>query len=222
MSFLRRRRRTLLLLAAIAVAALLVVSAPWAWTVIAAHGHVHDEADAPSADVAIVLGTEVTIDGTPSPRLAGRLETAAELVKSGRTQVLLVSGDSHGGSGDEPQAMAAYLTKLGVDPQRIVTDPYGLDTYDSCIRARDVYGVTSALVVTQSYHVDRAVTLCRHVGIKTEGVVARCHCPTRLLIEKSVRDYFASGKAVRDAVRNRPPAVSSPKDPAVQQALERA
>ena len=221
MRLVRRRRRTLLVIAAAAIAALLVVSAPWAWTLLAAHGHVHAETDAPTADVAIVLGTEVTVDGQPSPRLAGRLETAAALVKAGKARVILVSGDSNGGSGDEPAAMAAYLTTLGVDARRIVTDPYGLDTYDTCIRARDVYGVARALVVTQSFHVHRAVTLCRHVGIDAEGVVARCHCPATLLVEKSVRDYFASGKAVWDAIRNRPPAIPSPQDPAVQQALQR-
>ncbi|MFF5292994.1 SanA/YdcF family protein [Paractinoplanes globisporus] len=222
MRLVRRRRRVLLIAAAAMLVALLVISAPWGWTEISAHGHVHAEADAPSADVAIVLGTEVTVDGTPSPRLAGRLETAAALVKAGKARVVLVSGDSNGGSGDEPTAMAAYLTRLGVDARRIVTDPYGLDTYDTCIRARDVYGVTRALVVTQSYHVSRAVTLCRHVGIDAEGVVSRCHCPTTLLVEKSVRDYFAGGKAAWDAIRNRPPAVLSPPDPAVQQALQNA
>ena len=218
MKVVRRRRRALLVVAALVVA-LLAVSAPWAWTVLAARGHVYAQTDAPTADVAIVLGTEVTLDGQPSPRLAGRLETAAELVKTGHARVLLVSGDSHGGSGDEPAAMAAYLAKLGVDPSRIVTDSYGLDTYDTCIRARDVYGVDRALVVTQSFHVSRAVTLCRHVGIDAAGVVARCHCPTRLLVEKSIRDYLASGKAAWDTLRNRPPAVTSPKDPAVHDAL---
>ena len=215
-----RRRRRVLLVTAVVVAALLVVSGPWAWTVLAARGHVHAEADAPTADVAIVLGTEVTVGGRPSPRLAGRLETAAALIKAGKARVILVSGDSNGGSGDEPVAMAAYLTTLGVDARRIVTDPYGLNTYNTCIRARDVYGVTRALVVTQSYHVNRAVTLCRHLGIDAEGVVSRCHCPATLLVEKSVRDYFASGKAVWDAIRNRPPAIPSPRDQAVQQALQ--
>ncbi|MCU7725963.1 YdcF family protein [Actinoplanes sp. KI2] len=215
-----RRRRRLLLVAAVAIAALVLVSAPWAWTVLAARGHLHSEADAPTAEVAIVLGTEVTVDGRPSPRLAGRLETAAALVRAGKARVVLVSGDSNGGSGDEPAAMAAYLTALGVDTRRIVTDPHGLDTYDTCIRARDVYGVTRALVVTQSFHVDRAVTLCRHLGIDAEGVVARCHCPATLLVEKSVRDYFASGKAVWDTLRNRSPAISSPRNTAIQQALQ--
>src|SRR3954470_5145395 len=172
-----RRRRRVLLTVATAIAVLLVVSAPWAWTVLAARDHIRPEPDAPTADVAIVLGTEVTVDGQPSPRLAGRLETAAALVKAGKARVILVSGDSNGGSGDEPAAMAAYRTPLGVNARRIVTDPDGLDTYDTCIRARDVYGVTRALVVTQSFHVDRAVALCRHLGIDAEGVVARCHCP---------------------------------------------
>ena len=116
--------------------------------------------------------------------------------------------------------MARYLTGLGVDPRRIVADPHGLDTYDTCVRARDVYGVTRALVVTQSYHLSRAVALCRHVGVEAEGVAARCDgCATTLLLGKAVRDYFACVKAAWDAVRNRPPAVTSPPDPAVRDAL---
>ncbi|MFD0520781.1 SanA/YdcF family protein [Paractinoplanes durhamensis] len=176
------------------------------------------ESDAPTADVAIVLGTEV-IDGRPSPRLRGRLEAAAALIAGGRAKVLLVSGDGDGSSGDEPAAMAAYLVSLGVPAARIVRDPHGLDTYDSCTRARDVYGIKRALVVTQSYHVDRAVTLCRHLDVDADGVVAPCHCSWTLRTSKSIRDYLASGKAAWDAVRGRPPAVTSPADPAVTDAL---
>jgi vancomycin permeability regulator SanA len=188
-----------------AVAALLVVSSPWAWTSLSARGHVYAESDAPAADVAIVLGTEV-VDGEPSPRLAGRLETAALLASTGRVRTLLVSGDGNGASGNEPAAMTAYLVSLGVSPGKIIQDPYGLDTYDTCIRARDVYHVRRALVVTQSYHVDRAVTLCRHMDIDADGVVAPCHCGWMLATNKWIRDYFASGKAVLDVVRDRPPA----------------
>ncbi|WP_246273922.1 SanA/YdcF family protein [Phytohabitans houttuyneae] len=219
--WITRRRRLLRRLAVAAVIALLLVSGPWLWTTFAAHGHVYDEADAPAADVVIVLGTEVLPDGQPSARLAGRLETAAALVRSGRARVVLVSGDGNGVSGDEPAAMTAYLTgRLGVDPRRVVGDPAGLDTYDSCIRARDVYGVERALVVTQSYHVSRAVTLCRHLGLDVDGVTARCpSCSTWLIARKSARDYLASAKAAWDAVRRRPPAVSSPDSPAVEDAL---
>nr|WP_236647008.1 ElyC/SanA/YdcF family protein [Micromonospora acroterricola] len=215
-----RWRRRLIRVAVVAVAVLLVASLPWLWTTISARGHVYDEADAPAADVVIVLGTAVAADRRqPGDRLAGRLQTAAELVNSGRARVVLVSGDGAGTSGDEPAVMTSYLTDLGVDPRRVVADPYGLDTYDSCARAREVYGVERALVVTQSYHLSRAVTLCRHLGLDVDGVAARCAgCGRALLAEKSLRDYFASGKAAWDAVRDRPPAVRSPADPAVRNA----
>lgn len=215
------RRRLLMRSAVAALGALLLVSAPWMWTEAAARGHQHTEADAPSADVVIVLGTEVAADRrVPGDRLAGRLQSAAALVRSGRARVVLVSGDGGGASGDEPAVMTSYLISLGVDERHVVSDRYGLDTYDSCARARDVYGVTRALIVTQSYHLSRAVTLCRHLGLDAEGVAARCPgCSSRLLAEKAVRDYFASGKAAWDAVRDRPPAVRSAADPAVRDAL---
>jgi vancomycin permeability regulator SanA len=203
---------------AAALAALLVLSAPWLWTTLAALGHVHDEEGAPAVEVVIVLGTEVMADGEPSARLAGRLQTAAALVQSGRARVILVSGDGGGDSGDEPAAMAAYLTRLGIEPGRIVSDAYGLDTYDSCIRARDVYGVSRALVATQSYHLSRAVTLCRRLGVDADGVAARCE-GCGLLLVKAARDYLASIKAAWDAARNRPPAVVSPASPAIRDAL---
>ncbi|WP_438941286.1 SanA/YdcF family protein, partial [Micromonospora craterilacus] len=218
-----RWRRRLTWVAALGLAALLLASLPWLWTTVAARGHLYDEAEAPAADVVIVLGTAVTEDGRqPGVRLAGRLETAAELVHSGRARAVLVSGDGGGASGDEPAVMTSYLTeRLGVDARRVVADPYGLDTYDTCVRARDVYGVERALIVTQSYHLSRAVTLCRHLGLDVDGVTARCSgCGPTLLVQKAVRDYFASGKAAWDAVRNRPPAVHSPVDPAVENALK--
>lgn len=197
-------------------------SVPWSWTTIGARGHRYDAAEAPAADVVIVLGTAAAADGKqPSDRLVGRLDTAAELVRTGRARVVLVSGDGAGTSGDEPTVMTAYLTeRLGVDPRRVVADPFGLDTYDSCVRARDVYGVQRALIVTQSYHLSRAVTLCRHLGLDVDGVSARCDgCGSVMLAGKAVRDYLASGKAAWDAFRDRPPAVRSSVNPAVRDAL---
>lgn len=218
-----RWRRRLIRTAVVGLAAVLLTSLPWLWTTVSARGHVYDEADAPPADVVIVLGTEVAADRRqPGTRLAGRLDTAAELVRSGRAQVVLLSGDGGGTSGDEPAVMAAYLTeRLGVDPRRVVADPFGLDTYDSCARARDVYGVERALIVTQSWHVSRAVTLCRHLGLDADGVIARCPgCGPALFVEKAIRDYLASGKAAWDAIRRRPPAVRSPAEPGVRDALK--
>jgi vancomycin permeability regulator SanA len=214
-------RRRAARLAVAGLAGILVASGPWLWTEISAHGHEYAEADAPAADVAIVLGGEVAADRRqPAQRLAGRLQTAAALVRDGKARVILVSGDGGGASGDEPAVMTAYLTGLGVDARRIVADPHGLDTYDTCVRARAVYGVGRALVVTQSYHLSRAVALCRRVGLDADGVAARCEgCSFTVLAGKAVRDYFACGKAAWDAVRRRPPAVRSPASQAVQDAL---
>ena len=109
-----------------------------------------------------------------------------------------------------------------MDPTRVVEDPFGLDTYDSCVRARQVFGVTRALIVTQRYHLARAVTLCRQAGIETDGVGAPCDGCSVRLYTNSVREYFAGTKAAWDAYRDRPPAVSSPPSAAVADALARA
>ncbi len=190
------------------LAVVLLVSGPWLWTTGAALGHTHDEDSAPAADVVIVLGTEVGSD-----RLNGRLATAAALVAAGRARSVLVSGDGGGLSGDETAAMTTHLTSaLGVAPAAVAADPYGLDTYDSCLRAKETYGISRALIVTQGYHLSRAVTVCRSLGLDVEGVRARCDgCGTRLLVSKWVRDYFASGKAAWDVIRQRPPAVPAAK-----------
>jgi len=218
---MRRRwmRLGVRLAAAGLLAGLVAVGGSRAWIETAASGHEYDVAGAPAADVVLVLGTEV-VGGRPSDRLAGRLDTAADLVRQGRARAVLVSGDGHGDSGDEPAAMTGYLTGRGVDARRVVSDPYGLDTYDSCVRARDVYGVHRVLVVTQAYHLSRAVALCRHAGLLADGVRAGCPgCPASLLRNKAVRDVAASGKAAWDAVSGRQPAVESPADPAVRAAL---
>ncbi|MFV2104569.1 SanA/YdcF family protein [Micromonospora sp. LOL_024] len=220
-----RWRRRLTRAAALALATVLLASSlPWLWTSISARGHVYAPTEAPAVDVVIVLGTAVAEDGSqPGVRLAGRLETAAGLVHGGQARVVLVSGDGGGTSGDETATMTSHLTeRLGVDAQRVVADPHGLDTYDSCLRAREVYGVRRALIVTQSYHLSRAVTLCRHLGIEADGVPARCSgCGTGLLVWKAARDYLASGKAAWDAIRDRPPAVTSPANPGISHALNR-
>lgn len=216
------RRRGMLLLVAATAVCLLLTSAPWLWTKAAAHGHVYGEDSAPTAEVVIVFGTEVAADRSqPAQRLAGRLRTAAALIHSGRARAILVSGDANGASGDEPAVMASYLTRqLGIDPRRVVADPFGLDTYDTCARAQEVYGVTRALIVTQSYHLSRAVTLCRRLGLDADGVTASCAgCTTTLLAKKTAREYLACGKAAGDALRHRPPAVRSPKSPAIRDAL---
>lgn len=190
-----------------------------AWTRIASRGHLFPVAEAPAAPVVIVFGAQLS-GGRPKPFLAGRLTVAAELVRSGRAKVVLVSGDAVGSSGDETAAMTRYLTGRGVDARRIVADPYGRDTYDTCVRAARVYQVDRALLVSQSFHLPRAVALCRRAGIDADGVAGGCDgCRRITLFRNQVREAFACGKAAVDATRQRPPAVDSPVDEAVVEAL---
>jgi vancomycin permeability regulator SanA len=200
-------------------------AAPFVWTRVEAGGHLYSATDptGPSADVVIVLGAQVAPGRSrPYNFLQGRLDTAAALLAAGRARVILVSGDAYGGSGNETAVMSDYLTSIGVDPSRVVADPYGLDTYDSCVRAREVYGITRALIVTQDHHLARAVTLCRHAGIEADGVVASCpECRWVTRAQSWVRDYFAATKAAWDVWLGRPPEVSSPPNRQIADALDR-
>jgi len=159
-----------------------------------------------------VFGAQLDGGGTrPSPFLAYRLDTAAALLSAGKVRALLVSGDGNGGSGDEVTVMTRYLLAHGVPADRIVPDRYGLDTYDTCRRARDVYGVRRALLVSQALHLHRAITLCRSLGVRADGVDAGCPgCQPATLLYNNVRELPAAWKALYDTVSHRPPAVTSP------------
>lgn len=128
--------------------------------------------DAPQAKVAIVLGARVYSDGTPSPMLADRLATGVELYKLGKVQKLLLSGDHGTTTYDEVNAMLRYCLERGIPDADIFTDHAGFDTYDTMYRARDVFKVTDALVVTQRFHLPRAVYIARTLGLQATGVVA--------------------------------------------------
>ena len=128
--------------------------------------------DAPKAKVAIVLGALVYPDGTPSPMLADRLTTGVALYKAGKVQKLLLSGDHGQTTYDEVNAMRKFCLAQGVPDQDIFMDHAGFDTYETMYRARDVFKVTDCLVVTQGFHVPRAVYIARTLGLDATGVVA--------------------------------------------------
>ncbi len=211
------------MLVLVVVAALGTVAGPIGWIASTSAGHRHGVGEAPSAPVVIVFGAELAPGGQhPKSFLAGRLDIAAELVRTGKAKAVLVSGDAAGGSGNEVSVMTDYLVERGVPRDRIVTDPYGLDSYDTCARAAQVYGVRKALLVSQAFHLPRAVTLCRHHGVEAEGVAARCHpCRQVTLRKNKTREVAAAAKAALDTIRDRPPAVESPPDPAVTDVLRR-
>ena len=186
-----------------------------------ARGHLHREAAAPPAPVALVLGAQVYPSGTPSPFLAARLELARRLLAAGTVQVLLLSGDGAAPEYDEPAAMAAYLAARGVPAERMVLDRFGLDTYDSAYRAREVFGVDRLLVVTQTYHLPRAVGTCRALGVEADGVGDRAvRRLSSAWVRGVLRDQVACVKTVLDLLTRRQP-VLEPRVTAVQEALDR-
>ncbi|GHA68381.1 vancomycin high temperature exclusion protein [Streptomyces termitum] len=212
----RARRRTVQAVMAAAVLAL----APATWMHAAAAGKLRTTADVPAADVAVVFGAGLW-QGRPTPYLAHRLDAAAELYRTGKVKVLLVTGDNSRTEYDEPGAMRAYLAERGVPDGKVVSDYAGFDTWDSCVRAREVFGVDRAVLVTQDFHIKRAVALCERAGVASYGVgVAEPQDSTWYY--GTTRELFAAGKAALDAAVRPAPRFLGPHEPGVTEALAAA
>jgi SanA protein len=128
--------------------------------------------DSRSAPVALVLGAGLNRDGTPGVVLQDRVATASELYFAGKVEKLLMSGDNSTIYYDEPGAMHDYAISLGVPEEDIVLDFAGRRTYDSCYRAKEIFGVDDLIVVTQAFHLPRALFLCNAFDIEATGVPA--------------------------------------------------
>lgn len=167
------RLRTPLLVAvstgAAMVAAVLGIHAGIAWS---SRGMTTTVAEARPATAAIVLGALVHEDGKPSDMLEDRLKVAAELYHAGKVRRIIVSGDHGTVEYDEPRAMRTTLMALGVPKDDIFGDHAGFDTRASMLRARKVFGVDSAVVVTQGFHLPRALYLAKSAGLQAQGVSA--------------------------------------------------
>ena len=123
-------------------------------------------------DCALVLGAGVKHDGSPSDVLRDRLDVALSLYRHGRVERVLVSGDHRAESYDEPNAMRRYLEANGVPREAIFMDHAGFDTYSSVWRAKNVFGAERIIVVTQDFHLPRALYVARSLGIAAEGASA--------------------------------------------------
>jgi vancomycin permeability regulator SanA len=174
----------------------------------------------PHEPVAIVFGAG--LDGNrPSGALRDRLDAAIALYRAHKVPHLLVTGDNRTTTYDEPTAMRAYLMGHGVPASAITRDYAGFDTFDSCARARAVFGVRRAVLVTQDYHLPRALYLCQHLGITSVGLSvpdwqhhpaqASFRYPLRMQISFTGREWLARAKAVWDTdVTHRQPDVAGP------------
>jgi SanA protein len=133
---------------------------------------IYSLSEAPSARVAIVFGAGLLRDGTPTRVLRDRVATAVDLYFSGKVEKLLLSGDNSSQYYNEPEAMRRYALGLGIPDDAIVLDYAGRRTYDTCYRAKEIFGVQQAILVTQKFHLPRALYTCSAFGIQVNGVIA--------------------------------------------------
>ncbi|GGX25439.1 membrane protein [Streptomyces malachitofuscus] len=210
------QRRLVQAVVAVCVLALL----PATWLRLTTGDRLRTTADVPRTEVAVVFGAGLW-DGEPSPYLAHRLDAAAQLYRAGRIEVVLVTGDNSREDYDEPDAMRAYLIRHGVPDGRIVSDYAGFDTWDSCVRAKKIFGVDRAVLISQGFHVRRAVALCEAAGVSSHGVgVAEPHDATWYY--GGVREVLAAGKAALDATFRPDPRFLGPREAGVERALTAA
>lgn len=170
-----------------------------------ARGRIYAADRVPATPIGVVFGALVYSDGTPSTFLRARLDLARHLYQSGKIGSILVTGDHAAEFSDETAAMKRYLVDHGVPPDVIIEDRYGFDTYDSVVRARDVFGVSRATMITQSYHLPRAVGTARAVGLDAVGVGDSTVRTRRVAWTKGlIRDQLACLKTVYDLASHRP------------------
>ena len=183
------------------ISLLLIVAGAEGYTNSMANSYSHKNvADCRVGDVGLVLGCSKRFSsGVPSLYFTGRMQAAAELWKSGKLRCIIVSGDNREKYYNEPRDMKAALVKLGVPEDKIVCDFAGLRIFDSVVRARRIFGAQKITIISQSYHVKRAVATARQLGIDAEGYCA-AHIPFNrpTLLRQFVRERAARVAMVFD------------------------
>jgi len=193
---------------------LLGVFLPRIITSIHAWNRIYQADTAPMKRVAIIFGAGLYRDGSPTPILRDRVETGAKLYISGKVEKLLMSGDNSLVEYNEPEAMRQYAISLGVPDTAITLDYAGRRTYDTCYRAKEIFGVKSALLVTQKFHLPRALFLCNVLGLEAFGVEAnnRNYWGGALMIW-NIREQFATLSAFMDVFVDKPTPILGKPEP---------
>ncbi len=163
-----------------------------------------DLADVPHAQVAIVPGAYVEPDGRMSTMLADRVRGALELWRAGKVDRILVSGDHHGWDYDEPDTMRKQLVRDGVPPRVIFEDHAGFDTWATMVRAHGVFRARSAVVVTQGFHMPRALYLADQAGLEATGFVSDFHGYGIQGTKSDLREVLSRVKAIADTTLDTP------------------
>jgi SanA protein len=173
--------------------------------------HTYEASTVPVQKVAIVFGAGLTRSGEATPVLKDRVQTAAQLYFAGKVEKLLMSGDNRFADYNEPEAMRRYALALGVPDADIVLDYAGRRTYDTCYRAKAIFGVQAAILVTQNFHLPRALFLCNMLGVDGTGVAAEnITYRKRSLFYWNLRELPATLTAFADIITRPLPVLGTP------------
>ena len=148
-----------------------------------------EEAESFDCDAVLVLGCLVRTDGSPSGMLQDRLDTALSLTKT----PIIMSGDHGTKEYDEVNAMRSYAEDMGVPPEHIFMDHAGFCTYDSVYRAKEIFGAERIIIVTQKYHLHRALYIAKALGLEAVGVASDLHLYSGQAL-REVREIIARNK----------------------------
>jgi len=166
--------------------------------------YIIDSSEIPKADAILVLGAYVFPSGTVSTMLNDRLTEAYQLYEQGKADKILVSGDHGQVDYDEVNAMKKFLIDKGVPANNIFMDHAGFSTYESLYRARDIFQVKKVIVVTQEYHLMRAVFIARELGVEAYGVPSDLRDYGEVMIQYRFREVAARNKDFITAKFTRP------------------
>ncbi len=172
---------------------------------------IYSPTKAPTTTLAIIFGGGMKNNGAEMSDMQwDRVSVGAELFKNKKVENLMITGDDGWFKNDEITAMRNRLIELGVPPEKISADPHGYRTYESCLRETSLYNVTSAIVISQSFHLPRIQYLCEHFGIQTVLVESDKRSYDSWWVQNA-REWFARVKAVIQVEITKPGPMNSEK-----------
>jgi vancomycin permeability regulator SanA len=204
-------RRTVFLLLVLALVGVVAMVGSKLWVDAQTRGSIYayDDASLPKQHVALVFGAGLNIEGEPTSILYDRVATAVDLYQMDKVDKLLMTGDNSTVTHNEVEAMRLTAIDLGVPSEDIVLDYAGFSTWDSCYRAREIFSLSEATLVTQEFHLPRAIFSCDRLGVKSVGVKADRQPYTTSYNE--LREMPAVASTLWNLLTNRKPKFLGPK-----------
>lgn len=182
----------------------LLLLAPWLGTQWYYQKAIQPFATIKPAPTAIVFGAGLNSHNTPSAILAERIHIAVKLYQQGKVKTILLSGDGLNENHNEPAAMRNLAIKLGIPTDALILDYAGNDTYNTCLNAKDIFDIEQAILVTQPFHLPRALFICNNLGIESEGIdFLQQKKPNRIQLYRHAREIIATFAAWVEVWGNR-------------------